>query len=83
MKGEKFVGYMYTRFSKNDSGPRSTDHPDSCLKRFRRHLSVPKSLSSLNYFAFSGRIWTFYSNRSQSLLCSEDAFIYWESSKVV
>jgi len=83
MKVGKFVGYMYTRFSKNDSGPRSTDHADSCLKRFRKHLSVPKSLSSLHYFGFSGRTWTFYSHRSHLLLCSEDAFIYWISSQVV
>ena len=68
---------------KNDSGPRSIDHPRSCLKRFRKHMSVPKSLSSLHYFGFSGQIWTFYSNRSHSLLRSEEAFIYWVSSQGV
>jgi hypothetical protein len=78
-----FYVYMYTRFSKNYSGPRSIDHPDSYLMRFRQHLSVPKSLSSLHYLGFSGRIWTFYSNRIHSLLCSEDALIYWVSSQVV
>lgn len=83
MKGGKFVVYIYTRFSKNNSYPRCTDHPESCLKRLGKHLSVPKSLSSLHYFGFSGLIYTFYSHCSHSLLCSEEAYIYWASSQVV